>query len=72
VEGQFVAALVPYDMSVLFKEVLILVAIFVGLVWFFWTHIASDLPDDFLARSKEHLKCRKAKGEGDGGIRDHW
>lgn len=59
-------------MTFAISEIVVLGAVFAGLVWFIWTHIASDLPDDFLRKSREFAKRDTVKGEGDGGIRDHW
>jgi hypothetical protein len=50
------------------REVIFLVFVFVCFIWFVWTNVASDLPDDFLssARSKSI-----PKEEADGRLRDN-
>lgn len=47
-------------------ELLILVGVFAVFVWFVWSYIAADLPDDFLGAVR-----RSRKGQGNGRLRDH-
>lgn len=49
-----------------FVEACLLACVFLGLVWFVWTHIASDLPDDFIS-----IVRKSRKGDDDGRLRDH-
>ena len=48
------------------RELLLLLVIFGGAVWFMVAKITSDLPDDFL----DFVRKRKEEG-GDGGLRDN-
>lgn len=57
------------DMSVVQREILLLVVIFVAFVWFILTHIVSDLPDDFLSTLRE--RRRKQREDRRGGLRDN-
>lgn len=52
-------------MSAGIRELLLLLTIFGGAVWFLVTKITSDLPDDFLDF------VRKRKEGDDGRLRDH-
>jgi hypothetical protein len=50
-------------------EELIFIGVFIAVVWFVWTRIANDLPDDFLPVVRKHLNHKN--GGDDGGIRDN-
>jgi hypothetical protein len=41
------------------RELLILGGVFVAVVWFVWTHVSADLPDDFLTRARQNVKADK-------------
>jgi hypothetical protein len=49
-------------------ELWIFVVVFIGVVLFVWTKIASDLPDDFLSSARSRMKKKEG---GDGRLRDH-
>lgn len=55
-------------MSVQVREWLLLAVVFAGAVWFVWTRIAADLPEDIFVRSRERLNAKK---DDDGRLRDH-
>lgn len=43
-------------MSVLYREILLLAAVFIAMLIFIFTHILSDLPDDFLSKVRQSVK----------------
>lgn len=55
-------------MNVQGRELMLLAAVFAGVVWFVWTRIAADLPDDFFTRSRERLNSKR---DDDGRLRDN-
>ncbi len=56
-------------MTATHRELVLLAVVFVAVVWFIYTQIASDLPDDFIAAAQKRI--RKAKEKNNGGIRDN-
>ena len=57
-------------MNVGHRELLILSAVFVGVVVFVWKFIVTDLPDDFLRKARS--KVQPSKEGDDGRLCDHW
>lgn len=39
-----------------FLDIAIFVATFLGMFWFIWVHIASDLPNDFIIVVRKKIK----------------
>lgn len=51
-------------MSALHREYLLLLVVLLGVVWFIWTHIAADLPDDFFERARSRLDVNEQNKDG--------
>lgn len=56
-------------MTALHRELIFIALVFVVVLWFVLTHIVSDLPDDFLTKTRERLK--KQREDRRGRVRDN-